>query len=176
MYTTEKIIRHDGTQIPAGEWETTPFSMELKKTAHPFLRQFLEFGGRIHLSLDEITIFVRNSILWIRIFDDHVTLQYICTYHDLRRKGSGKHAMKRLTGIADATNTTLKLTTNVILKISGQIPMHPTLVQGIKGETRIPAPKLAAWFKTFGFIKGKRTEDHDFDYRGYNMERSPNKK
>jgi GNAT superfamily N-acetyltransferase len=170
---TEKIIRNDGSYLPKGKWEATPFSQELETTTHPFLNKFLDLGCRIHLCLDELTIFISNSILWVKIFEDHITLEYIATYPNLRRKGSGKHAMKRLVAIADATDTTLLLTTNVMLKLSGQAPAHPTLVQGVKGETRIPAPELVEWFETFGFIKGKRSNDHDFDYRGYNMQRLP---
>jgi hypothetical protein len=172
MYTT-KIIRKDGSQIPEGNWKPTPFTKELKTSSHPFLKQFLALGCSIHLCHDEITIFIGNSIMWVRIFDDHITLEYICTFHDLRRKKSGTHAMKRLVSIADATNTTLKLTTNVMLKLNGQYASHPTLVQGVKGKTRIPAPQLVKWFQAFGFIKGKRSEDHDVDYRGYDMQRLP---
>jgi hypothetical protein len=102
----------------------------------------------------------------------------MATHAEKRQRGSAKRSMKIICRIADATRTTLKLTTDVIKKLEckRQSPTHPVVVRGIEGKARIPASKLVNWFQTFGFIKGQRSANENVDYRGYHMERTPKSK
>lgn len=174
-FTTKTRNRLDGSQIPAGTWEPTPLEPKLIQSGHPFLQCLLDRKMFIYKCLDELTVFIASSILWLRVYDDHIQVRYIATYEDQRQQKSGTYSMRLLCGIADAIHTTLRLTTDVVTELEGrgQIPAHPALIQAVKGNVRIPAPQLVEWFQKFGFIQGKRSRTKHVDYQGFHMERTP---
>lgn len=148
--TTEKIIRSDGSQIPEGQWEKSGVSWNLVQTSHPFLHQLVNKTCLVCQYSSELHMYFPHTYLWVKLYDEYVSIEYISVIWGARQQGKGTHAMKALIAAADATNTELRLNTEPVMAPGEK---HFAVVLGKDGDNRIPVNEIPAWFEKFGFVK-----------------------